>query len=295
MSHVKLLNGLRIAYQEWGSPQSTKRVLALHGWLDNSNSFKTLGPFLAERGFHVVAMDHLGHGRSDHLGAGGLYSILHSVAVAREFTTALGWNSDSQESVPSGGGGGAGRQFDLLGHSMGGIISTIYSATFPENVRRLVLVEALGPLSERDVDNTPKNLRRAVEAGYSIKLRTAGSGAVVGKRYATVGEAVRARVRTVSKYPGRQSLSDQAAQWIVARAVLRTNSAAAEEVEATNGPELADVDSDSAGPVRFVHDQRLLLPSLIYHTPEQVCAVLCYSMSHDHSSCLALLRLFEWS
>lgn len=58
--NLTLLDGMRIAYQEWGNHFSQKKILALHGWLDNSNSFKYLGPFLAENGYHVIAIDHAG-------------------------------------------------------------------------------------------------------------------------------------------------------------------------------------------------------------------------------------------
>jgi pimeloyl-ACP methyl ester carboxylesterase len=60
-------SGLRVAYQVWGQGNPVK-VLCLHGWLDNSNSFYVLAPFLAHKGrFEVVAVDHIGHGLSDHL------------------------------------------------------------------------------------------------------------------------------------------------------------------------------------------------------------------------------------
>jgi pimeloyl-ACP methyl ester carboxylesterase len=39
-------SGLRVAYQVWGEGNPIK-VLCLHGWLDNSNSFNVLAPFLS--------------------------------------------------------------------------------------------------------------------------------------------------------------------------------------------------------------------------------------------------------
>jgi pimeloyl-ACP methyl ester carboxylesterase len=42
-------SGLRVAYQAWGQGNPVK-VLCLHGWLDNSNSFNVLAPFLAQKG-----------------------------------------------------------------------------------------------------------------------------------------------------------------------------------------------------------------------------------------------------
>lgn len=91
MSFIRLYDGLRVGYQEWGA-QHTQKVLAVHGWLDNSNSFKFLGPYLADRGFHVVAIDVIGHGHTDHLGVGAHYTIQKSASVAREVVERLGWS-----------------------------------------------------------------------------------------------------------------------------------------------------------------------------------------------------------
>lgn len=55
-------SGLRVAYQVWGEGNPIK-ILCLHGWLDNSNSFNVLAPYLLENGnFEIVAIDHVGHG-----------------------------------------------------------------------------------------------------------------------------------------------------------------------------------------------------------------------------------------
>ena len=60
MGRLTLLDGVKIAYQEWGLHSSASKVFALHGWLDNSNSFNYLGQYLGERGHHVVAIDFAG-------------------------------------------------------------------------------------------------------------------------------------------------------------------------------------------------------------------------------------------
>lgn len=57
---ISLRNGLKVAYQEFGAHNS-KKVIALHGWLDNSSSFQILGPQLANNGYHVLALDHIGN------------------------------------------------------------------------------------------------------------------------------------------------------------------------------------------------------------------------------------------
>ena len=126
-----------------GDPAGPK-LLCLHGWLDNAASFLPLMPWLGE--FDVVALDLPGHGASDHRPPGCDYAFadwLHDVLDALD---ALGWE-----------------QADLLGHSMGGAIASFVAAAEPARVRRLALVEALGPIAG-DPTKTGERLREAVRA-----------------------------------------------------------------------------------------------------------------------------------
>jgi len=45
----------------WGDPNSPI-IIALHGWLDNAESFYKIAPLLAH--YQVVSIDLAGHGRS---------------------------------------------------------------------------------------------------------------------------------------------------------------------------------------------------------------------------------------
>ena len=60
-THAMTLQGL-----QWGKldREDQPKVLALHGRLDNAASFSGLAPLLAKEGYHVVAPDLPGHGRS---------------------------------------------------------------------------------------------------------------------------------------------------------------------------------------------------------------------------------------
>ena len=55
------IRGQRLSFKEWGSPDQPT-VLALHGWLDNANSFDALASQLP--GVHLIAVDLPGHGLS---------------------------------------------------------------------------------------------------------------------------------------------------------------------------------------------------------------------------------------
>jgi pimeloyl-ACP methyl ester carboxylesterase len=55
--------GYRLSYDEYGA--GDRPLVLIHGLLMNRCMFERLGPILAERGNRVIALDLLGHGRSD--------------------------------------------------------------------------------------------------------------------------------------------------------------------------------------------------------------------------------------
>lgn len=134
---------IRLAAKTWGKPGDPP-LLALHGWLDNAGSFDALAPLLEGR--HVVALDLAGHGRSAHRDAASWYAYvdyLDEIVGALDF---LGWDAP-----------------DLLGHSLGATLVSVFAAAFPRRVNRLVLIEGLGPLSLPE-DGTLEQLQRALAA-----------------------------------------------------------------------------------------------------------------------------------
>ncbi len=94
MSHRKgyftLVDGFKIAYQEWGI-ESSKKVIALHGWQDNSNSFSILGPYVASKGFHFLAFDHHCHGLSSHGPSHYSLKFTKYINHVKEITSILQW------------------------------------------------------------------------------------------------------------------------------------------------------------------------------------------------------------
>jgi pimeloyl-ACP methyl ester carboxylesterase len=56
-------NGHRISYDEYGAGE--RPLVLIHGLLMNRRMFDRLGAAMAERGNRVIALDLLGHGRSD--------------------------------------------------------------------------------------------------------------------------------------------------------------------------------------------------------------------------------------
>ncbi len=133
---------LRLAARAWG-PADGIPVLAVHGWLDNAASFDALAPLLPDIRF--VALDLTGHGRSDHRLPGVHYHFVDFIPDIVAAADALGWE-----------------RFSLLGHSLGGGIVAFVAAILPERVRRVAMIEGLGPPTSNP-DDGPANLRKAIE------------------------------------------------------------------------------------------------------------------------------------
>jgi pimeloyl-ACP methyl ester carboxylesterase len=99
-------------------------VLALHGWLDNAESFAPLARQL--EGCHWVAMDMAGHGLSDHRGADGEYNIWSDLPDILNVVEQMGW-----------------RNFELVGHSRGALIAGLFASAMPQRVSHLVLLDSV--------------------------------------------------------------------------------------------------------------------------------------------------------
>ena len=129
--------GLPIHCLEWGEPNGDPLVL-VHGFLDLAFSWT---PFVAElqrraaRPLWIVAPDCRGHGDSGWVSAGGYYHFPDYVFDLGCVIQTLGV-----------------RSFKLIGHSMGGTISLLYTGAFPERVNKLVLIEGVGPVGMNFAD-----------------------------------------------------------------------------------------------------------------------------------------------
>lgn len=165
-------------------------VLMIHGWLDNALSFARLAPELTGQR-DVYALDMAGHGHSGHRPAGQGYLLMDYVADLAELVDTH-FRSDRHAQV------------DLVGHSLGGIVGVLYAAAFPERVRRLVMIDSLGPIS-RAPEEVVGQMRKAIEK------RMTGSGKHVV--YPDLQAAAKAR------QGGMIPLSEEAASMLIARSM----------------------------------------------------------------------------
>lgn len=148
------------------NPYASKRVLALHGWLDNSHSFRPLAELLPE--LNIMAFDLPGHGNSTPIPEG----------MAYDFHNYLVWLHELIEGLDEG-------PDILLGHSMGAVISSLYAGVFPEKIPQLILIEGIGPFSVPEQES-PEKMRAYIQSwSRQESLRNS--------LYANWDEAVRAR------------------------------------------------------------------------------------------------------
>ncbi len=116
------VNGLRLHYLEYGS-EGRPPMLCLNGgavnahWIDFDS-----GGFTAD--YHVRALDQRGHGDSARAEPPDYryQSYVSDVAAVVEKLDL--------------------RDFALVGHSMGGLVSLVYAATYPGRVKKLVVVDS---------------------------------------------------------------------------------------------------------------------------------------------------------
>jgi len=137
----RLDSGITLRGLRWqaGAPI---RVLALHGWLDNANSFAPMAEHLPAE-IDLLALDLCGHGHSDHRPPGQWYHLVDFAWEAAAVARALGWP-----------------RHHLLGHSLGGAICCLMAAAAPAGCISLGLIEGLGPLAGKASDSALR-LRQA--------------------------------------------------------------------------------------------------------------------------------------
>lgn len=122
-SHFVEANGVRLHYLDYGAA-GRRPMLCVHGAAAHAHWFDFVAPGL-RLDHHVRALDLRGHGDSDWADQ-HTYDYRTYAADLDALVTKLDL-----------------RDFVLIGHSMGGMVSLLYAATYPGRVARLVVVDSI--------------------------------------------------------------------------------------------------------------------------------------------------------
>lgn len=120
--------GLRLHYVDYGTA-GRPSILCIHGGAAHAHWFDFFAPGFSA-GYHVRALDLRGHGDSEWMAPPAYTYQLHAADLA-EVVERLDL-----------------RDFILVGHSMGGLVSLLYGATHPGRVRALIVVDSTVRMAE---------------------------------------------------------------------------------------------------------------------------------------------------
>jgi len=119
------VRGLRLHVRHWGR-EGAPRLFMLHGWMDVAASFQFVVDCL-EGDWHVIAPDWRGFGLSQRSGADTYWFPDYLADLDRLLD-----HYAPDEAV------------NLLGHSMGGNIASLYAGVRPQRIGKLVNLEGFG-------------------------------------------------------------------------------------------------------------------------------------------------------
>ena len=183
---------LRLNYVDWGNPDAPP-LLLVHGGRDHARSWDWVAEEL-RHDWPIIAPDLRGHGDSA-WSPDGNYELSAFVYDLAQLIHQLNLAPVS-----------------IIAHSMGGNIATRYAGLYPENVRKMVNIEGLGPspkvLAERDAIGIQKRFRAWREDKRNAAGRTP-------KRYPNI-EAAYERMKAENSY-----LTDEQARHLTVHGISR--------------------------------------------------------------------------
>ena len=174
------VRGLRYHCRLWG-PDEAPTLFFLHGWMDVSASFQFMVDALSEdflRDRQIMAFDWRGYGLTESPATDSYW-----------FPDYLG-DLDALLDVIS-----PQRAIDLVGHSMGGNVVTMFAGVRPDRIRRLVNLEGFGMPATRAAQ-APRRLSQWLD-----ELRQHREGAIDLKTYPDAGAVADRLMKTNPRLP----------------------------------------------------------------------------------------------
>ncbi|MGM0920591.1 MAG: alpha/beta fold hydrolase [Bacillota bacterium] len=124
------MNGLTFQYRESGEP-SAPPLVALHALGKSAESWDHVAAVLGEK-YRVLALDQRGHGGSARTST---YTFELMCDDLLHFANAMNLE-----------------RFTLIGHSMGGTVSYLFSETFPSRIERLIVEDTPPPFLDKPIE-----------------------------------------------------------------------------------------------------------------------------------------------
>ncbi|UNK78338.1 alpha/beta hydrolase [Sphingopyxis granuli] len=175
-SHSFISQRLKLHYVDWGN-DGAPPLLLVHGGRDHCRSWDWVAERLCDR-YHVIAPDLRGHGDSAWSPDGNydmdafvydLAQLIHQLDLA---------------------------PVTIVAHSMGGNVALRYTGLYPDNVRKLVAIEGLGPSPKMLAERAAKPVADRFRQWIEDKRQAAGR---IPRRYATLDDAL-ARMMAENSY-----------------------------------------------------------------------------------------------
>lgn len=172
-------NGLEIKFKTWGDKNGSP-VLAIHGWLDNANSFDKIAP-LIHPNYFIVAIDLPGHGLSSHRSGDSSYYLWDYAVDVLNVINQFGW-----------------KKFSIIAHSLGTGVASVIAGAMPHLIDKLVCIDGLGAPFVVSEEDLVSNFKRSImQLNMSKKTKLYGFSPPNVIQFKTKEEAIKDRVNNI--------------------------------------------------------------------------------------------------
>ncbi|TDJ31982.1 MAG: alpha/beta hydrolase [Gammaproteobacteria bacterium] len=165
-SHIYFSQRLRLHYVDWGN-DGAPPMLLVHGGRDHCRNWDWVAERLRDD-YHIIAPDLRGHGDSQWI-IGGSYNQIDYV-----YDIAQLLNQKKMTPVT------------IIGHSLGGSISLLYTGLFPDTVTKLVSIEGMGPPPEMMKERIEQPMEDRLQLWVKELRKLSGR---IPRRYPSLEEA----------------------------------------------------------------------------------------------------------
>lgn len=143
------IRGLKFHYLEWEN-KNKPIIFMLHGFMDHAHSFDLLSDQL-KNDYHIIAWDARGFGKTDHIPSYCYYYFFDYVHDLELFLKSF----TNEPAI-------------LVGHSMGGIISSLFASIYPSKVSKIVSLEGWF-FANYKFDQAPERAKLWIEGVNNLK------------------------------------------------------------------------------------------------------------------------------